>query len=111
MLGRVRAVGGLDRKQLRDSRKRVAIHRNGAKRCFKGPHGRMCEPVKRYVVRRPNQDDALNRFDARGQRGKGCGGDLTRIEVGGMRNMIAFGRTLVTGRGARARSRRTSEPS
>ena len=69
-----------------DSRKRVAIQRNGAKRCFKGLHGRSCEPVKRYVVRRPNQDDALNRFDARGQGGKGCGGDLARVEVGGMRD-------------------------
>ena len=86
-----------------DSRKRVAIQRNGAKRCFKGFHGRNREPVKSDVVRGPNQNDAVDRFDTPVQSRKGRGGHLARIEVGGMRSDEGFGA------GARHRSRRHAE--
>ena len=107
----MRRVGELNRRQLGDRRKRVAVQRNGAKRCFKGLHGRNREPVKRDVVRGPNQNDALDCFDTPVQGGKGRRGHLARIEVSGMRSDDGLGRALVTGLVAMPRSRRTSDRS
>ena len=60
VLGSMRPVCELNRRQHGDRRKGVAVQRNGAKRCFKGFHGRNREPMKRDVVHGPRPpDDAV----------------------------------------------------
>ena len=99
----MRRVRGLNGRQLGDRRKRVVVERNGAKRCFKGLDGRNREPMKRDVVRGPDQNDTLDCFDTPVQGCKGRRGHLARIEVGGMRSDDRLGAA------AHHRSRRHAE--